>query len=114
MVLILLVHIFGHVLIVVHYKSNKEFISAKFCVNKTKPKINCNGKCHLQKKLKELTASSEDNNSKPTIEFSQYLISEPYTTIVTSFIEIKKSYPDSNAKNETLGHILSIFHPPLI
>lgn len=32
---------------------NQEAITAKFCVNKNKPKMNCNGKCYLAKQIKE-------------------------------------------------------------
>lgn len=48
------------VLPVFEYIVNYEYISKVLCVNKDKPKMQCNGKCHL---MQELAKSSE--NEKP-------------------------------------------------
>lgn len=48
------------VLPVIDYIVNYEYISKVLCVNKAKPKMKCNGKCHL---MKELAKASE--NEKP-------------------------------------------------
>ncbi len=45
---------------VIDYIVNYEYISKELCVNKAKPKMHCNGKCHL---MKELAKASE--NEKP-------------------------------------------------
>jgi hypothetical protein len=45
---------------VIDYIVNYEYISKVLCVNKDKPKMHCNGKCHL---MKELAKASE--NEKP-------------------------------------------------
>ena len=37
----------------IDYHINKEVITSKFCVNKNKPKLKCNGKCYLSKQLKK-------------------------------------------------------------
>lgn len=41
---------------VVEYVVNYEYISKVLCINKAKPKLKCNGKCHL---MKELAKTSE-------------------------------------------------------
>ena len=33
------------------------------CVNKDKPKMHCNGKCHLKKEIKETEKNSDNPNS---------------------------------------------------
>ena len=38
--------------IVAYYKINKDYIVSNFCENKAKPKMQCNGKCYLAKKIK--------------------------------------------------------------
>ena len=48
------------ILPVVEYVVNYEYISKVLCVNKAKPMMHCNGKCHL---VKELAKASE--NEKP-------------------------------------------------
>ncbi|MBX9808301.1 MAG: hypothetical protein K2X95_10950, partial [Flavobacteriaceae bacterium] len=45
---------------VIDYIVNYEYISKVLCVNKDKPKMHCNGKCHL---MKELAKAAE--NEKP-------------------------------------------------
>ncbi len=44
------------VLPVVEYMVNYDYISKVLCENKAKPKLKCNGKCHL---MKELAKASE-------------------------------------------------------
>ncbi len=38
-------------LLVVNYELNKARITAQFCVNKARPQLKCDGKCHLAKQL---------------------------------------------------------------
>lgn len=35
------------------YETHKTQITQEFCVNKDKPEMECNGKCHLEKELNE-------------------------------------------------------------
>ena len=44
---------------VIDYVVNYDYISKVLCVNKEKPKLHCNGKCHL---MKELAKNSESEN----------------------------------------------------
>lgn len=38
----------GHI---AYYELNIDYITEKFCENKAKPQLQCNGKCHLAKEL---------------------------------------------------------------
>jgi len=40
-------------LVIVHFKLHQEAIEKQFCVNKNNPKLQCHGKCHLDKELKQ-------------------------------------------------------------
>lgn len=113
MVLVLLVHIFSHGLVMLHYKLNKKFITEKFCENKAKPKMQCNGKCHIKKTLRELTGSSKEKSSQSVLEFSQYIISQLFQPLSAVFPEIAISYPQVILQTECLGNLSDIFHPPL-
>ena len=46
---------------VIHYILHKKYYAEVLCVNKDKPKMHCNGKCHLKKELKE----KENNQNNP-------------------------------------------------
>ena len=51
---------FSKVFIVVNFIVNQSTIAQKYCVNKAKPKLHCDGKCHLKKQLKE--EDKKENN----------------------------------------------------
>ncbi len=46
---------------VIEYAINYDYIAKTLCVNKAKPQMHCNGKCHL---MKQLAKTAE--NEKPT------------------------------------------------
>ena len=48
------------------YKVNQDYIATVLCVNKDKPKMECNGKCHLAKELKK-AAEEESQNTQNRI-----------------------------------------------
>ncbi len=49
-----------------YYKLNINTIVEKYCINKAKPKLKCNGKCYLKKQL-QLTQTSDSDTSKKAI-----------------------------------------------
>ena len=55
--LLALIMLVKPVLPVIDYVINYDYISKVLCVNKTKPKLQCNGKCQL---MKELAKTSEN------------------------------------------------------
>jgi|SRR5690606_5314718 len=60
MVLSLLIG-FQQAIIVMHFKLNQETIEQKFCVNKDRPELHCDGTCFLKKQLQK----SESSDSAP-------------------------------------------------
>ncbi|MCB0380386.1 MAG: hypothetical protein KDD24_03955 [Flavobacteriales bacterium] len=48
-------------ILTVHYFVNQAEIIEMFCVNKEKPKLACNGKCHLAKELVKVDTKNEEN-----------------------------------------------------
>jgi len=49
---------------VAYYELNVDYIIEKYCVNKSKPKFKCNGKCHLTKKISFSTDAETDSDQK--------------------------------------------------
>lgn len=47
-------------IIIIDYFLNVSEITELFCINKEKPQLNCNGKCHLKTQIKEV----EKNDTK--------------------------------------------------
>jgi hypothetical protein len=104
------------VLPVIDYVVNYEYISTVLCVNKAKPKMACNGKCHL---MKELAKSSE---SEAPISSDKKIVSQQLEVL---FLEEIKSFeitpiyffetPKTNSNYSNLYFRLnsdSVFHPP--
>lgn len=44
------------------FYSNQNNISSRFCINKAKPVLKCNGKCYLSKKLKQVNPAENTGN----------------------------------------------------
>lgn len=47
---------------VTYFELNIDYIVETYCVNKEKPQLQCNGKCHLAKQLTNNTSSSSTNS----------------------------------------------------
>lgn len=54
---------FSNTILWVNYELNKKAITEEFCVNKEKPELKCNGKCHL---AEQLTKSNQTPAEQPT------------------------------------------------
>lgn len=46
--------------VVIDWKINQDYITEKYCENKDKPMLNCNGSCHLAKQLEQLELQEEE------------------------------------------------------
>lgn len=95
------------------YLLNQDFITETFCVNKDKPELSCNGKCHL----KDMVAMAEDDkagDSQLGIEF----------TMLPVFFEKTEAYmPKPSFNSVKTSYVIQVlfasyhhgaFHPPEI
>ncbi|TDN35998.1 hypothetical protein E4631_04135 [Hymenobacter sp. UV11] len=57
---LVLLQTFSRELLVVDYALNRATITARFCVNKARPELHCDGKCYFAKQLKK----QQDRESK--------------------------------------------------
>ncbi len=49
---------------VLYYQLNIDTIIEKYCVNKERPRLNCNGKCYLMTQMKNAKKQSSSENSE--------------------------------------------------
>lgn len=61
---------------VLYYQLNINDIIEKYCVNKERPKLNCNGKCYLMTQMKKSKTTSDTNNTNS------------FTIIIEAFIPL--------------------------
>jgi hypothetical protein len=102
---------------VVDYMVNYEYISKVLCENKAKPKLQCNGKCHLMKELAqaaedEKPASSDKKGYTPVAEVLFFQEIEPFAIAAVSFLNNENcNYIYSNLYSNS--HLEFIFRPPI-
>ena len=104
------------ILPVLDYAVNYQYITKELCVNKSKPKMQCNGKCHL---MKELAKASENekpisSNKKQLLQESEVLFVETIKTInvVGVFAIHSKNKNTHYTDLYSYLNISTIFHPP--
>jgi hypothetical protein len=69
------------------YYANQKVITEKYCINKAKPKLHCNGKCYLSKKLNQLNQTDNPKgNQKEEVSITIKL--DPFTFQFTNFRQV--------------------------
>lgn len=96
-----------------NYIINQDYIAEFLCINKDKPKLECNGKCYLTKQLKEV--ADEKKKNLPPIEMEEYPIGFVLLASFTfpSVRLLKKSLYHYNNRY-SFSYLNQIFHPPNI
>lgn len=103
----------------INYQINKAEITRKYCENKAKPMLNCNGKCYLAKQLAKEQAKEEQSNKidfgKSKIETSEFTLNhqsffETYKVDLSTQSSTKKDFYYAVVWSDK--HTDSIFHPP--
>ena len=88
---------------------------AKNCINKARPKMHCNGKCQMMKKIQEQEKKDQENQERKSENKTEILLSSKsfFASLnlpVTIIIELDKISPRSNGISTDRS--LDIFHPP--
>jgi hypothetical protein len=103
------------VLPVAEYIINYDYIANVLCVNKAKPQMHCNGKCHLMKELakaaeqdKPASPDKKSNNAQAEVLFCQPLLTVNLSAPVK--IMPKQLPPYNCLYNRLYG--TAVFHPP--
>lgn len=112
---LVLLQTFSRELLVLDYQARKAEITRLFCVNKDKPRLHCNGKCHLRRQLGKAT----DTESKaPGAGFAkikyEVLAPLPSFELGTRVISYPKTvrFAPRVASCYAFSPVHGIFHPP--
>ena len=106
----------GKFIIYTDYIINKEYIANNLCVNKSKPILKCNGKCHLAKQLKKQDQKeNKSSSSKEKIEVitDQFSV-ETYAFFESDFLKAKKKDVFEYNKSIIQSDLNSVFQPPRV
>ena len=103
---------------VIDYVVNYDYISKVLCINKERPKLNCNGKCHLMKELAKNSESENpvSNNKKIVSQETVIVFCEEINTFTLTPIYFQKNKrANSNYSNLYSCKISNaVFHPPTV
>jgi hypothetical protein len=112
LLLILLTQTFSRSLALADYMVNLEAYK-KVCTNKSKPKLQCNGKCQMLKKVNQQEADAEKNTTAPTFNhFELALSSKSFFPKIHLVSEERRSNFYTYQSEIAHDYVRSIFHPP--
>ena len=111
MATLILLITFQRGLIVIHFKLNQDYIEKNYCVNKTKPKLQCHGQCQLKK---ELQKTSDTNLENLSIYKHIELIPLKINIFKIEKIEFRETLKISFYREDLFiqNIVKRIFHPP--
>jgi len=110
----LLVQSFSKLFIVLDFQLNRSYIAQNLCVNRNKPQMHCNGKCHMMKVMKQEQKKDQDNpERKAENKFELICADCPQAKLTPAFTFTAISYPRIK---ETIyaGFFTTFFHPPQV
>ncbi len=102
---------------VLEYAVNYEYISKVLCVNKAKPMMHCNGKCHLMKELakaqeeEKQTPSNKKNTTFDTVDLILDIKKDFFLLVYNGITKTTMHSKYSNLYSHL--NLYSIFHPPI-
>jgi hypothetical protein len=87
---------------------------AKYCVNKARPKLHCNGKCQMMKKMKEEEKKEQENTARKLDTKSENISSKSfYPSLITPEGVALVCYITSpRSMGFVIDHTSDFFHPP--
>ena len=102
---------------VLYYQLNIDYIIETYCVNKEKPELQCNGKCHLAKQLS--ATKTTDKNGKAILNLFESFFpvfaqnAEDFQFSATTFY-ISKKQIILPILNYTFNFEYNHFKPPIV
>ena len=107
----MLMPLFGSMVIIANYVINKELITKTFCVNRKKPKLRCNGKCHLMKELRKETQKEKSPLATIKVQLPVNFYEEITSFSFASPSTRTTTFPEF-LTGETASATIPVFHPP--
>lgn len=99
---------------IAYFNSNRAYITKVLCENRSKPMLNCNGKCYLAKKLKKQQDKADKETSQKvehTAVANLFFLSFPRIVFKQSFV-LKKRINFTYSLNPYLTTLGGLLKPP--
>jgi hypothetical protein len=114
---LLLLQSFGRELLVLNFAANQAAITAKYCVNKARPRLHCDGKCYLARQLRR----AENGHPKApagTLAKVKFEVVAPSLLHLTPPGAVRLAealrYAPLVARSGAAVLLQGIFHPPVL
>lgn len=88
---------------------------AKNCENKARPKMHCNGKCQMMKKIQQEEKKDAENPERKSENKNEVLLSSKsfFATVTPEFeVAINSQKIPVHSNNGLVDRSLDFFHPP--
>jgi hypothetical protein len=88
---------------------------AKNCENKARPKMHCNGKCQMMKKLQQEEKKDQENLERKSENKNEIILSTKsfFASVPTQYlIESKSKKLLASSDGKSIDRSFAIFHPP--
>ena len=109
---VILLQPLSKLVLVAEYQVNKNYIAEFLCVNKSKPKLHCEGKCQLSKKLKAAEAHNEDHPAPVKNQLEVLYFCQAAPTFLFQIPTVFKTEYLVFSSPEVTPPVFGIFHPP--
>ncbi len=103
--------------LVVNYFIQSDYYANVLCINQDKPKMNCNGKCHLRKEIAQTQRKTDENLPEIIyqLQLSQFVLNEYAFYLLGPEIIVNQDNSFAFVFNQSTldGHLNGIFRPPI-
>lgn len=110
--------LFKPVIPVLEYVVFYDYIKNELCENKDKPKLECNGKCHLVKEMAKASDTPEKGNDKKHISVETSVVFCQEIDVNFGFKPLIYTRKSEITSNYNLSYsyleINSVFKPPIV
>jgi len=94
------------------YEVNKQVITEKYCVNKDKVQLHCNGKCHLKKQLDKTGGEQSENKGNKQTEWIAFICPEKFVPVEQCCFAAPVEQPLAKYCTYSFLFLHTVFHPP--
>lgn len=106
----------GRYVTILGFYMNQAYIAENLCVNRNKPELHCNGKCHLAKKMSEEDKKDRENPDRKMDSSNEvfYTATEVQDVLKPFFKNITHSRISLYCISIPTGPSSTVFRPPIL
>jgi len=115
LMLIWLCQLSGRYIVMLDFYVNQDYIAKNLCVNRNKPEMHCNGKCHLTKKMNEEDRKDQENPDRKMDSRNEifYASLSYHDFLKPVFTNITNSYLHPYSIGTPIDQPSAVFRPPI-